>query len=258
MAGRLPIRGELHLTDAKADRQRMKEHQPRLYKWRAAFGILVLLTCAVIGILLFRDTSAVIEWFGNNGNLGPITFCIVLTIGVVILLPTPLIKVFAGALFPYWLAVLINFTASMIGGIIAFVLGRWLFRDALLAAISGDPKLSRIESALGEEAMRISILVRLSPLIPDEWLNYILAAGPVNFRVFVTSNVSSVVYSLIYAYYGHVLGRIAFNSSGLSGLNESPMGMTMLIVGVIASIVATLVVTRVAMKALGDVINNEE
>jgi uncharacterized membrane protein YdjX (TVP38/TMEM64 family) len=176
----------------------------------------------------------------------------------VFLIPSPLLKVAAGAIFPFWIATLVNYAASMIGGMVAFLLGRWLFRDAIKASISTDEKMQRIETALGEDAMRISILVRLSPLIPDEWLNYMMSAGPVSFRVFMTSNATSIIYSLAYAYYGHALGSFALNRSALDSVHTSGTGTAMLVLGIVASILATVYVTRASMQALSGALGAEE
>ena len=160
----------------------------------------------------------------------------------------------AGALFPYWIAVIINFTASIVGGLLAFLLGRWLFRDTIAKTVASDMRLQSIETAIGEEAMKISVLVRLSPLIPDEWLNYIMSSGPVTTRVFFISNLSSIIYSLAYAYFGHTIGEIALSSDGMGGFKQSPLGMSLLFLGLMATILATIIVTRVTMKGLNDAI----
>ena len=180
-----------------------------------------------------------------------------LSIAIILLLPTPFIKIFAGAIFPLHLAVFVNFVGTMIGGIGAFLFGRWLFRDGLVEAISNNEKLKKIDSAMGEESMRISVLVRLSPLVPDEWLNYILAAGPVNLKTFSISNCASIVYCFAYAYYGWAFGQIALKEGGLSSFSESTGALIMLIVGVIATVIATVIVTRITMKALQGAIDGE-
>ena len=173
------------------------------------------------------------------------------------MIPSPLLKVASGAIFPFWIATLVNYAASLIGGMVAFLLGRWLFRDTIQASISTDEKMKRIEQALAGDAMRISILVRLSPLIPDEWLNYMMSAGPVSFRVFMLSNATSIVYSLAYAYYGHVLGSFALNRSALQEVQTSPTGGALLLIGILASILATVYVTRASMAALSGALDQE-
>ena len=132
-----------------------------------------------------------------------------------------------------------------------------LFRDAISKTISKDKKLQNIENAIGEESMRISVLVRLSPLIPDEWLNYLMASGPVTTRVFFISNLSSIIYSLAYAYFGHAIGRIALSSDGMGGFRDSPIGMLLLVIGLIATIFATVIVTKVTMDSLKETIGED-
>ena len=253
----MPKPAELQLIDGRVNLQQMKEHQPRLYRWRALFGAVMLISCAAAGYLLFQDAQLIITWFADIGPAGPLLYALAVALGIVLLIPSPLLKVAAGAIFPFWIATLVNYAATMIGGMIAFLLGRWLFRDMIQSSIAGDEKMMRIEHALAEDAMRISILVRLSPLIPDEWLNYMMSAGPVSFRVFMVSNASSIIYSLAYAYYGHVLGSFALNRDALSGVQTSTSGSIMLVLGIVASILATVYVTRASMRALGGALDLE-
>lgn len=254
----LPRPSELHLIDGRQNLQRMKQQTVQVYRWRALFGLLALVLCGVAGYFLFQDAVDIIDWFKGFGIWSPVLFTIALSLAIVLLLPTPFVKVGAGAIFPFWIAVAVNFVASMIGGLIAFVLGRWLFRESIQEAIKNDQRMVNIESALGEDAMRISILVRLSPILPDEWLNYIMSATPVSLRVFLVSNTSSLVYCLIYAYYGHALGSIALSRSGMAGLTQSTSGLAMLLLGIIATVIATVIVTRTSIRVLKDAIGEEE
>lgn len=254
----LPRPNELNLLDSKSELEVLKEHQPGIYRWRALFGLIILLLCGVSAILLFRDAYAILKWFEELGPTGPIVFTLALSLGVIVLLPTPLVKVSAGAIFPLWIAVTVNFVASLLGGMLAFFLGRWLFRDAIQRSILHDKRMQNVERALTNDAMKISILVRLSPLIPDEWLNYMMSATPVSFRVYMISNCSGVVYSFAYAYYGHALGKIALQSSGIDGFQSTPLGLAMLIFGLIASLLATVFITRASLKSLSEVMNEQE
>ena len=253
----IPRPSELHLVDSKSDLEELKKNQPKVYLWRAVLGLLVLVFCAICGILLFRDAQNILNWFESLGSLGPVIFTLALSFAVVVMFPTPLIKVSAGAIFPFWIAAAANFVASLLGGLIAFLLGRWLFRESIQRSIMNDKRLQNIETALTQDAMKISVLVRLSPLIPDEWLNYLMSATPVSLRVYMVSNCSGIVYSLAYAYYGHALGRFALNSSGVEGMNSTPLGNAMLVLGILASIFATVLVTRASMKALQDAMPEE-
>lgn len=254
----LPRPNELMLIDRKEELEELKKSQPYIYRWRTLFGVVILFLCAICGFFLFRDAQNILLWFEGLGPMAPIYFTLGLSLAVIIMIPTPLIKVSAGAIFPFWIAAAANFIASLVGGLIAFLLGRWLFRESIQRSLMNDSRLQNIEQALTNDAMKISILVRLSPLIPDEWLNYLMSATPVSLRVYMISNCSGIVYSLAYAYYGHALGRFALNSSGIDEMSSTPLGNAMLILGIIASILATVMVTRASMKALKEAIPEEE
>ena len=133
-----------------------------------------------------------------------------------------------------------------------------MFRESIQASIQNDVRMQNIEKALDKDAMKISVLVRLSPILPDEWLNYIMSATPVSLRVFLVSNTSSLIYCLIYAYYGHALGSIALSRSGMGGLSNSPFGLFMLLLGIIATVIVTVIVTRTSIRVLRESIGEEE
>ena len=86
----------------------------KVVKLRLTLSIAIFIVWSVIIIWIFQDISFFLEWFENLGALAPILFTLMLITGVIILAPTPVMKVTAGALFPYWIAVVINFTASIV------------------------------------------------------------------------------------------------------------------------------------------------
>ena len=226
--------------------------QEKVSRTRLYFSLGVISIWLVVGFFFFQDVGGFIEWFDELGPLSSVVYCLVMSLAIVLVLPTPILKVGAGALFPYWLAVMVNFIASLIGGLIAFLLGRWLFRDYISQIVASDERLVKLESAINEEAMQISVLVRLSPLLPDELLNYVMSSSPISIRVFCLSNLSSIVYSLAYAYFGLAAGKLVFSGEGMDGFAESPVGTTLLIIGVIASILVTMVIARMTKNAVNN------
>ena len=87
-------------------------------------------------------------------------------------------------------------------------------------------------------------------------MNYILSAGPVKLRTFVISNCASIVYCVVYSYYGWAFGQIALKEGGLAAFSESSGAVVMLVIGLIATVVATVLVTRITMRALEGVIDD--
>ena len=235
------------ISDSKIRIKEEKASRLRLY---LSLGVISI--WLVVGFFFFQDVGGFIEWFEELGPLSSVVYCLMVALAIVLILPTPILKVGAGALFPYWLAVLVNFIASLIGGLIAFLLGRWLFRDYIAEIVAKDERLVKLESAINEEAMQISVLVRLSPILPDELLNYVLSSSPVSIRVFFLSNLSSIVYSLAYAYFGLAAGKLVFSGEGMDGFTKSPVGTILLLIGVIASILVTIVIARITKNAVNN------
>ena len=231
---------------------KIKIKQGKVSRLRLYLSLAIISVWLIIGFLFFQDVGGFIEWFDELGPLSSVVYCLVMSLAIVLVLPTPILKVGAGALFPYWLAVMVNFIASLIGGLIAFLLGRWLLRDYISQIVASDERLVKLESAINEEAMQISVLVRLSPLLPDELLNYVMSSSPISIRVFFLSNLSSIVYSLAYAYFGLAAGKLVFSGEGMDGFAESPVGTTLLIIGVIASILVTMVIARITKNAVNN------
>ncbi len=225
-------------------------NQGKASRLRLYLSLAIIAIWIIIGFFVFQDIGELIQWFDGLGTLGSIVYCLLITVAIILMAPSPILKVGAGALFPYWIAVLVNFVASIVGGLIAFLLGRWMFRDYIANIVSKDERLKRIETAINNEAMQISVLVRLSPIIPDEWLNYIMASSPVSVRVFFVSSLSSIVYSLAYAYFGLAAGELVFSGNVMENFSNSPAGTILLIIGVVASIIVTFFIARITKNAL--------
>ena len=85
----LPRPSELHLIDGRKNLEQMKAQKVRVYQWRAMFGLLALVLCAVAGYFLFQDAVNIIDWFKGFGIWSPVLFTVALSLAIVLLLPTP-------------------------------------------------------------------------------------------------------------------------------------------------------------------------
>eukprot|EP00933_Yihiella_yeosuensis_P001875 TRINITY_DN103072_c0_g1_i1.p1 TRINITY_DN103072_c0_g1~~TRINITY_DN103072_c0_g1_i1.p1 ORF type:complete len:249 (-),score=27.51 TRINITY_DN103072_c0_g1_i1:114-860(-) len=220
--------------------------------------ICVLAAAAGTFYYVTHNVDKVADFIGDVSREGPVAYICLLALAYPLLLPAPLLQIFAGTVFPLPLATLVNYAGSIFGDLLAFVLGRYLFREALLAKIAKDPKLLRIDNALRERGFRTAVLLRLSPLVPDTWLNYLLGSGPIDLVTFISSTCSgTTVYSLTYASYGHALGLVAFRQSGVEGFAESPEGKATLFIGVLAALGFMAVLGQVASTILSDSMDSQ-
>ena len=128
-------------------------NQGKASRLRLYLSLAIIAIWIIIGFFVFQDIGELIQWFDGLGTLGSIVYCLLITVAIILMAPSPILKVGAGALFPYWIAVLVNFVASIVGGLIAFLLGRWMFRDYIANIVSKDERLKRIETAINNEAV---------------------------------------------------------------------------------------------------------
>jgi uncharacterized membrane protein YdjX (TVP38/TMEM64 family) len=246
------------IINKKNELFKTKEERPFFFIWKFILGAIIIIFSLIIGYHLFTNTESISQLIEDSGKIGPIVYLCILSTAIVMLFPTPILKMFAGTFFGFSLGLLINFLASMIGGLLAFFIGRYFFKDTVSKIIKKNKITRDLERSLGKEGLKLSFLVRLSPLIPDEWLNYVLSISPLTTKDFIFSNSSSIVYSLVYAYYGAVLGRVVFSQKGLLDVEYTMMDWFLMILGIIATILSVIIITNISKKAFENTISESE
>jgi uncharacterized membrane protein YdjX (TVP38/TMEM64 family) len=221
-------------------------------RWLGAAIILVVLVCvAAAGTLLDKEKAKVCSFLIAVGGQGAVTYIVFSILAYPIFAPVILLQIFAGALFPFWLAVVINWVGSVVGGLLGFALSRYLFRETVLAWLIGHPELGQLSASMGKRGLRTALLLRLSPIVPDTWLNYVLGSGPIALWDFLLSTAAvEPLYNSVYAYYGRAFGAVALGREGLDEFASSSEGRALLLVGLPATLFLTVVLGRHAKAAL--------
>jgi uncharacterized membrane protein YdjX (TVP38/TMEM64 family) len=83
-----------------------------------------------------------------------------------------------------WKGILVVWTAANLGAFFAFLAGRFLLRSWVSKRVQDYPKFAAVDEAISQEGWKIVLLVRLSPVIPFNLLNYALAITDVTFFPF--------------------------------------------------------------------------
>ena len=124
----------------------------------------------------------------------------------------------------------------------AFLVGRYLARGWVNKQIEGNEKFAAIDEAVGKEGWKIVALTRLSPAFPFNLLNYAYGLTKVRFPHYVIASwIAMMPGTVMYVY----LGSLAKIPEG-----RTPGQWALLIVGLLATIAATVLITRSAKKAL--------
>lgn len=210
----------------------------------AAVTVIVLTLLAVFDVRgAFREVLSLIE---RLGVWGPILFIVVYVIATVLFLPGSILTLGAGAVFGVvWGSVVVS-VASTLGATAAFLVGRNLARDWVAAKIEGNGTFAALDRAVAQEGWKIVVLTRLSPAFPFTLLNYAFGLTRVKLGHYVFASwIGMMPGTVLYVY----LGSLA-RAAGADTQQRTPAQWALYGVGLIATIAVTIVITRIARRAL--------
>jgi uncharacterized membrane protein YdjX (TVP38/TMEM64 family) len=222
---------------------------------RSATAIKIALAVLILaGLLLFgRKAAALIpvfaRWVADLGPWGPVAFIVGYALAAVAFLPGSLLTLAGGAIFGLGRGTAYVFVGAVLGSSMAFLVARYLARGAIERRLAGNQRFAAIDRAVGAEGRKIVFLLRLSPVFPFNLLNYGLGLTRVRFLDALVASVGMLPGTLLYVYYGKVLGDVAALASGAK-IEKGAADYALLAVGLVATVVVTTFVTRLARKAL--------
>jgi uncharacterized membrane protein YdjX (TVP38/TMEM64 family) len=106
-----------------------------------------------------------------------------------------------------------------------------------------------VEQAVSRQGWRLVLLTRLSPAFPFSLLNLAYGLSEVSLRDYSIGLVGIVPGTVLFCALGALAGDVARFGTVLAG-QATPLGWGVRIVGVLATVVASLWITRVARQAL--------
>ncbi|CAD7699216.1 unnamed protein product [Ostreobium quekettii] len=225
-------------------------------------GLGLVLGALILCTFLFLDAEkieALARWLETHRS--PSAIGIFMGIGVaavVLLVPGPVIAVFGGALYGKVAGFGIVLASVAIGQSVAYVIGRFLLRDWVVEFASRRiTRFPLIDSVVAREGWKFVLLLRLSPLLPDSVLNYVLAVTAISYHVYVvTSLVAVVPWTVGFVYVGSLAHNVA--EAAHSGVRVSP---TTLAVSMAVSVVALgllgWLAARVSRRALAEALDDK-
>jgi uncharacterized membrane protein YdjX (TVP38/TMEM64 family) len=183
------------------------------------------------------------------GPWAPALFIAAYIIGSLAFIPGAVLTLMAGAVFGLSRAVPICFTGAVLGSSAAFAVARTLARGRVERWLARDPRAAAIGAAVAGRGLLIVLLLRLSPVFPYTLVNYALGASGIRYRDFLIGSIGMLPGTVLYAYYGKVVGDVAALATGTAP-PRGPAYYVVLGVGLAATLLLTVLVTRIAKRAL--------
>jgi len=223
---------------------------------KAGFPIAKILIglVAVVGlVLLGRKAGGLLpkfaEWVNGLGVWGPIVFILGYAVAAVAFVPGSILTLAAGAIFGLVWGAIYVFVAATLGASLAFLVSRHLARAAIEKKIAGNKRFAAIDRAVGAQGRKLVFLLRLSPIFPFNLLNYALGLTKVSFTDYAVASVGMIPGTILYVYYGKLAGDVAALAGG-AAVQKGAGYYAVLVLGLLATVVVTTLVTRTAQKAL--------
>jgi len=226
---------------------------------RGRTALLVVGAVAVLALLWFvgRELGQYVprfaEWVDSLGVWGPVVFVIGYAVATVAFVPGVVLTLAAGAIFGLVEGTLWVFVGATLGASSAFLIGRYVARGAVERRLEGKERFRAIDGAVGRHGFKIVALMRLSPVFPYNLLNYALGLTRVRFVDYLLACFGMIPGTFLYVYYGKLIGDVAAVASGAQ-VERGWEYWTFLGAGILATVVVTWFITRVARRALSEAV----
>jgi uncharacterized membrane protein YdjX (TVP38/TMEM64 family) len=225
-----------------------------IVRWLSLLAILVAVVTVVRSLPFDQVLADFRTWIEGLGVWGPVVLGVVYVIATVLFVPGTILSLVAGAIFGLAIGVVTISIASTIGASFAFLIARYVARDKVAAIASRNRQFGAIDRAIAEAGWKIVALLRLSPAIPFNLQNYLYGLTPIHFWPYVlTSWIAMLPGTFLYIYIGHVTGA----ALGVER-SRSAAEWSLLAVGLLATVIVTVYITRLARQKLNEQMTEDE
>lgn len=154
------------------------------------------------------------------------------------------------------------FLGASLGAIAAFLLSRYLLRDVVQEKLTQKYKVfEALDKALETQGLKITVLCRLSPVVPFNVFNYGMGVSAVKFWDYTIACIAMLPGTILYVF----LGASAGSLSGIAGGDEEEDGptqskavtITIIVVSAVFGILALALFIYYAKKELNKLLEEK-
>ena len=226
--------------------------------WKGAFGRLVALLAIIIALFLAMRFLPVQQWLrsfndwvGQMGAAGVFVFILVYAVATVLMAPGSILTIGAGFAFGLWKGFLAVSVGATVGASLAFLVARFTVRDKIEGIAKRNEKFREIDAAIGKQGAKLIFLLRLSPVIPFNLSNYFYGLTAVRFWPYVLASwIGMIPGTFLYVYIGTAGKAAVAAAAGGEAMKHGWQYWTLLDVGLTATVIVTIWVTKIARDAL--------
>jgi uncharacterized membrane protein YdjX (TVP38/TMEM64 family) len=182
-------------------------------------------------------------WVQGLGPAGWLVYALVYAACVTLFVPASILTLGAGAIYGVAVGVGVVLAGATVGATLSFLLARTLLRERVEHMTRGNARFRALDRAIAKEGAKIVFLVRLAPVFPFTYINYAFGLTGVATAPYVLASlVGMAPATFAYVYIGYAAAHAASGSDGARTAVQ--------IVGAVAAIVVTIIVARIATRAI--------
>jgi uncharacterized membrane protein YdjX (TVP38/TMEM64 family) len=223
-----------------------------------------LLTVAVFLVLyLVRVTDAryllriILERIDHLGPWKAFWFILTYIVACLTFFPGFILTMGGGVLFGLVKGTIYVSIGATIGAGLAFLVSRYLAREWVIRKFAGNAKFRAIDDAVATDGWKIVSLIRLSPVFPFIPMNFVFGLTRIPFWQFLVVTWFSILpVTALFVYLGTLLGDIA--ALGTQPIAAGKTKWVVTGIGIITTIIVSVLISRIARKALNSRLPDEE
>jgi len=199
--------------------------------------------------------AAFLEWVQYTGPWSALLFGVAYIPAAVLLMPASVLTLGAGFVFGVAKGTVIVSLGSTAGAAAAFIVARTVGREWVAARLARRPALAAVASAVENDAFKVVLLTRLSPLLPFNLLNYAFGLSAVPFGTYVLASwIGMLPGTIMYVAIGSAAQSVAAVLSG--NVRRTDGEQVLFTFGLAATVVVTVLIARRARRALSAIVRS--
>lgn len=218
-------------------------------RWATIFCFLLTLGLLVAALPVGDLMGALQARIEGLGLWAPVAYALAYGLAVTLFVPGSALSLAAGVLFGLWLGTAVVWVGANIAIALSFLIARYAARSKVEALASTRPRFAALDRAIGQQGWKIVALMRLSPVFPFGLQNYLFGVTAIRFLpCFLTSAAFILPGTFMYVYLGFAGGETASAVGGGHGVDT--LRLALQLVGLLATVVVTVGIARLAAKAV--------
>jgi uncharacterized membrane protein YdjX (TVP38/TMEM64 family) len=135
----------------------------------------------------------------------------------------------------------------------SFLIGRYLLRDWVGSRLVDKyPIVKALDEAFKQKGFFIFLLLRLSPIVPFNAINYIGGVTSIKLRHYTLALIGMLPGTVLYCFIGATAGGL------LNGSMSGPATIASIVVGIVLGLLAVFVVSYYAKKEFNAIVAQQE